>query len=171
MRTTEEEGPAPRLRVDAAQLWAGGAATALVAALIAIVGILLSRWLFNIPLLAPRRAGAWGDASTGWYALSAAAAALVATALMHLLALATPRPSAFFGWIIGLVTIVAVAFPFSTTAAMSSKFATAVVNLVLGIAIGSLISSVTIRALRIRVPRGDYTPSRPPARTPGDPWH
>ena len=41
--------------LDAGQLWSGGAATALVAALIALVGILVCRWLFNIPILAPRR--------------------------------------------------------------------------------------------------------------------
>jgi len=57
----------------------------------ALVGILVCRWLFNIPVLAPRQGGAWGDASTAAYAI-AAAAALVATAIMHLLLVATPRP-------------------------------------------------------------------------------
>jgi hypothetical protein len=33
---------------DARQLWSGGAATAVIAALIALVGILVCRWLFNI---------------------------------------------------------------------------------------------------------------------------
>ncbi len=92
--------------MDAGQLWAGGVATALVAALIAVVGILICRWRISIPILAPQRAGAWGDASTGWYALSAAAVAIAATALMYLLAVSTPRPTAFFGWIIGLATVV-----------------------------------------------------------------
>ncbi|MGO9780259.1 MAG: DUF6069 family protein, partial [Streptosporangiaceae bacterium] len=78
--------------VDARQLWSGGAATAVVAALIALAGILVCRWLFNIPILAPRQDGAWGDASTAGYAITAAAAALVATAIMHLLLIATPRP-------------------------------------------------------------------------------
>jgi len=138
----------PQPRVDAGQLWAGGAATAVVAALIAIVGILICRWLFNIPILAPQRAGAWGNASTGWYAVAAAAIALVATALMYLLALGLPRPNVFFGWIIGLATLVAVVFPFSTTAPMSQKVATAAINLVLGFAIGSLISGVAAWATR-----------------------
>jgi Family of unknown function (DUF6069) len=88
--------------VDARQLWSGGAATAVVAALIALVGILVCRWLFNIPVLAPRQDGAWGDASTAGYAIAAAAAALVATAIMRLLLIATPRPQMFFTWIIGL---------------------------------------------------------------------
>lgn len=157
MRPPEPEpgpgrGVAPRRvhpRVDAGQLWAGGAATAVVAALIAIVGILICRWLFNIPILAPQRAGAWGNASTGWYAVCAAAIALVATALMYLLALGLPRPTVFFGWIIGLATLVAVVFPFSTTAPLAQKVATAVINLALGFAIGSLINGVAAWATRV----------------------
>jgi len=154
--------------MDPGQLWAAGAATAVVAALIALVGILVCRWLFGIPILAPRRDGAWGDASTGMYVLAAAAAAVVATAIMHLLLLAAPRAQTFFGWIIGLATVVAVVFPFSTTAALSSKFATAIVDLVLGFAIGSLLSGASARATR-RVPAsGDYRASYPPSRPPGD---
>jgi hypothetical protein len=152
--------------MDPGQLWAAGAATAVVAALIALVGILVCRWLFAIPILAPRQDGAWGDASTGEYVLAAAAAAVVATAIMHLLMLAAPRPQTFFGWIIGLATVVAVVFPFSTSAAVSSKAATSVVDLVLGFAIGSLLSGASARATR-RVPvTPDYEASYPPPRTP-----
>jgi hypothetical protein len=146
-------------------------ATAIVAALAAVVGILICRWLFNIPILAPRRDGAWGDVSTGWYALSAAATALVATALLYLLLIATPRPGAFFGWIVGLATAAAVVFPFSTTAPTSQKFATAAVNLVLGIAIWSLLTGVASRAAQPPIAERDYQPGGPgPVRTPGDPW-
>jgi len=86
-----ERRSSPGRTVDARQLWSGGAATAVVAALIALAGILVCRWLFNIPVLAPRQDGAWGDASTAGYAI-AAAAALAATAIMHLFLIATPRP-------------------------------------------------------------------------------
>jgi len=68
--------------VDAGQLWAGGFATALVAGLIALVGVLACRWLFNIPILAPRHDGAYGDAHTTTLILVAALAALVATLLL-----------------------------------------------------------------------------------------
>src|SRR5260370_37823027 len=172
MRRAEEPPPEPSGPVrwiEPGRLWAGGVPTAIVAALIALVGILVSRWLFTIPILAPRRDGAWGDASTGTYVLSAAGAALVATAIMHLLLLTTPRPQVFFGWIIGLATIVAVVFPFSTTASLAAKFATALVNLVLGIAIGTLTAQVAGRAVRRRRP-GDSSQSSPtrPSRRLGD---
>ena len=174
MRRAEEPPPepsGPTRWVEPGPLWAGGVATAVVAALIALAGILIARWLFTIPILAPRRDGAWGNASTGGYVLAAAGAALVATAIMHLLLLTTPRPQLFFGWIIALGTLVAVVFPFSTTAPLDQKVATATVNLILGIAIGTLINGVAARAVRRRQPSG-YQPSPPPypppSRTPGD---
>jgi hypothetical protein len=163
----QDPEPEPTRRVDARPLWSGGVATAVVAALIALVGILISRWLFTVPILSPRREGAWGNASTAGYVLAAAGCALAATALMYLLLLSTPYPRVFFGWIIGLATLVAVVFPFSTTAPLSQKIATGLVNLVLGVAIGSLIGEVSRRATRRRVVRYDR-PTYPPTRTPGD---
>ena len=152
----QDPEPEPRRRLDARPLWSGGVATAVVAALIALVGILVCRWLFNVPILSPRGEGAWGNASTVGYVFAAAACALVATALMYLLLISTPYPRVFFGWIIGLATLVAVVYPFSTTAPTSQKFATAVVNLILGVAIGSLITEVSRRATRRRVVRSRY---------------
>ena len=143
-----ERRDSPGRMVDARQLWSGGAATALVAALIALVGILVCRWLSGIPVLAPRQDGTWGDASTAWYVIAAAAAALAATAIMHLLLLTTPRPRMFFTWIIALATVIAFVFPFSTAAPLSQKVATAILNLVLGIAIGSLINGTAARVIR-----------------------
>ncbi len=93
---SSERTSSPGRAVDARALWSGGAATAVVAALIALAGILVCRWLLGIPVLAPRQDGAWGDASSAGYAIAAAAAALAATTIMHLLLIATPRPQMFF---------------------------------------------------------------------------
>lgn len=49
--------PSPRPVVNAGKLWAGGTATAAVAALIAVVGILFGRGLFDIDVLAPKGRG------------------------------------------------------------------------------------------------------------------
>ena len=157
-----ERGGAPDRTVDARALWSGGAATAVVAALIALVGILVCRWLFNIPILAPKRYGAYGDAHTTTLVLIAAAAALVATLLAHLLLLSTPRPMVFFGWIVGLVTVIVVVFPFRTGAPLSHEVATAALYLIIGIAIGTLIAGVGERATRIRTVPGEPAGQRYP---------
>jgi hypothetical protein len=173
--STDDAG-SPRVRPDSGRFWAGAVATAIVAALIALVGILICRWTLNIPILAPAGDGAWGDAHTGEYVLVAALIALVAAGLLYLLVLSTPNPGLFFRWIIGLVTLIAVVYPFSSGAPLEQKAATAIVNLVVGVAIGSLLLATAGRAIRRTGPRpsGPAGPSgsaRPVDRgVPADPY-
>jgi hypothetical protein len=142
-------GTRPRPKVDAGRLWTGGLATAAVAALVAVVGVLVARGLFEVPLLAPTGEGALGDASTARLAGLAAGAALLATALMHMLLVSTPRPGQFFTWIMALATLIAVILPFLTDAEPNTKIATAALNLSVGATIGSLVSSVARSAVRV----------------------
>jgi hypothetical protein len=137
-----------RRSVNAGGLWAGGVATAVVAALIAIVGIVIARGIFHIPVLAPKRSGTWGDADTATYALAAFGLGLLATALIHLLLLYTPAPFTFFGWILGLGTLVATLAPFASNADVAPKVSTAIINAFIGIAIWSLMASTGRRSLR-----------------------
>lgn len=137
-----------RRAVNPGRLWAGGVATAVVAALIAIVGILIARGIFHIPILAPKKSGTWGDASTVTYALAAFGAGLLATALIHILLLSTPSPFAFFGWIIGLCTLAAVVAPFAAGGDWAPKVATAVINAAIGIEIWALTVSVARRSVQ-----------------------
>ena len=139
-------------RVDAGRLWAGGVAAAVVAALIALVGVLVVRAIFRIALYAPSEAGAFGDSDTAVLCLVAAAAALAATGLAHLLLLATPRPLTYFGWIVGLLTTAAVVVPF-LSGPLPIALAQAVIHLVIGLAIGSLVSGAAVSASRRAVPR------------------
>ena len=127
--------------LDAGKLWAGGLATAGVAALIATVGILIARGVLDIPVLAPKGAGLWGSANTATYALAAGVAALVATALLQLLAATTPNPKGFFTWLMFLLTTVATVLPLTLDAPTAARIATAAINLVLGIAITSTLNA------------------------------
>jgi hypothetical protein len=136
--------------VDAGRLWTGGVATALVAALVALVGVLICRGLLDVPVLAPTEEGTLGDATTFRFAALAALAALLATGLLHLLLLSTPRPIRFFTWIVTLATVAAALAPFLTDADLDEKVATAAIYLAIGIAIGSLLSGVARSAMRGR---------------------
>jgi hypothetical protein len=156
------QGARRRPNVDAGRLWAGGLATAIVAALIAIAGIVVARGIFDIPVLAPKKSGTWGDADTMTYALAAFGVGLLATALMHGLLLATASPFAFFGWIFGLATLVAVLAPFAISADVAPKVATAVINGVIGIGVWSLTSSTAHRSLRPASAPGWSDGSMPP---------
>ena len=132
--------------VDAGRLWAGGVATAVVAALTAIVGLLIARGLFNVTVLEPKGQGLWGSASTATYALVAALVALLATALMHLLSLAVPAPGTFFSWIMVLLTAIAVVVPLTLTVSVEEKAATALINLVIGLVITIVIHTMAASA-------------------------
>jgi hypothetical protein len=82
----------------------------------------------------------------------------------------------FFRWIIGLVTLIAVVYPFSSGAPLDQKVATAVVNLVLGVAIASLLTATAARAIRRSGPppsnpAGPGRPAPPASQgVPADPY-
>ena len=146
MITAEEMEPAGHVHVNAGRLWAGGVATALVAAL---AGVLITRGVLGIPVLAPKAASDFGESSTAVYAGLAAGCALLATALLHVLLLGTPRPFMFFAWITGLADVVAAAAPFTQPAPLASKIFTAIINIVVGVAVISLLSGVGRVAIRL----------------------
>jgi hypothetical protein len=108
----------------------------------------------------------------GWslsiqYALTSAVLALAATGVAHVLALTTPRPETFFSWIVGLATVVGVAISLGSAGSRTDRIATAVVNLIIGMCILTLVRSVLRRTTERVLPGpwrapGDYGPITPP---------
>ncbi|GAA4911050.1 hypothetical protein LX16_2626 [Stackebrandtia albiflava] len=136
-------------RVNPARLWAGGLGTAVVVALVILVGIMLVRGILGIPVLAPEGAGAYGTAATTTYAFAAAVVAVMVTALLHALLAFMPRPMQFFYWICVLLTAVAVLLPFTFDAEPSAQIATAALNLVAGICMMSILGSIGSSAVAL----------------------
>ncbi len=150
--TPPRSGPASgRPVIDAGRLWAGGAATAAVAALVGLVGVLIAEGLFNVTMVRPPLLPIGGSFAVQ-YAVTAAVLALVATLIAHLLALSAPRPQAFLGWIIGLATLVGVVLPFALEGTLVGRIATSIVNLLIGTSILSLLRSVLVRTVRPGAP-------------------
>ena len=88
----------------------------------------------------------------GAYIFSGILTAVASAALLQLLVLTTPRPRAFFGWILGLATVVATLLPLTWTTDIASAIASGVVNLLLGIAVWSLLTGVlgwTVRRVTV----------------------
>jgi hypothetical protein len=135
-------------QVDAGRLWAGGAASAVVAGLVAFVGVLIAEGLLDLTMVQPPLIPV-GDSLGLRYAVTAAVLALVATAVAHLLAVTTPRPRSFFTWIVGLATVVGVVLPFTLEGTTSGRVATAIVDLVIGLAILNLLRSVLGRTAHV----------------------
>lgn len=139
-------GPRRSPVLDAKRLWAGGAATAVVAALIAVVGLLVVRGLLNIEFITPGLSIGDSQVTTlvGW----AVVTTLVATALLHLLLVSTPRARSFFGWIAMLATVAAALWPFTIYTPNDSRIASSLVYLLTGIAVTTLLSGVADSARR-----------------------
>ncbi|WP_069385627.1 hypothetical protein [Cellulosimicrobium cellulans] len=136
----------PRLTVEAGRFWAGAAATALVAALIGLIAVLVFERIFQVALVPPPDLFATGSQQAA-YAIDGAILALLAAGLLHLLILSTPRPRAFFGWIMALVIVVIAVLPFAWTSDLTAAALSGVVNLLIGVAVWSLLAGVAGRTI------------------------
>ncbi|MEV7555935.1 DUF6069 family protein [Amycolatopsis sp. NPDC089917] len=116
-------------------------------ALAAIVVILVASGLFGVPVLVPLGEGVRGGIGAAAYAVGAAVAALVATGLLHLLLIGTPRAKSFFVSIM-LLTAITVIIPLSIDADQGARIATAAGNLLLGVLITGTLSGVLHSAIR-----------------------
>ena len=148
MMSGRQDPNARDVGVDAAKLWAGGAATQAVAALVAVVGVLIFGGVLDVRLVRPALLLNITDSFTLDYALTAFVLSMIATALAHGLLLSTPRPRMFFTWIIVLATVAGTAAPFVIGSETSSQVATACINVALGICVLSLLRSVMARTVR-----------------------
>ena len=139
-----------RVTVDAGRLWGGGLAASLVAALVALAGVLVLQGVFDIELT---RSVLLLDVA-GWvgvdYALTAFVLTLLATGTAHALAVMTPRPRIFFSWIVGVATVCGAAVPFALDADPLSQVATAALHVVLGVCVSSLVGAVLSRTVHLR---------------------
>jgi hypothetical protein len=132
--------------VDNGRYWAGVVATAVVAALVGVVGVIILDQIFEVDLVVKDVFGT--DSVGAAYVVGGALSAVVAGALLQLLVLSTPRPRAFFGWIMFLGIVVAAVIPFTWTDSTKSAAWSGFVNLLVGIAIWSLLTGVLARTLR-----------------------
>lgn len=136
----------PRLAVEAGRFWAGAAATAVVAALIGLVAVIILERIFSFTLVPPPDLFAAGSHQAA-FAIDGAILALLAAGLLHVLILTTPRPRAFFGWIMALVIVVITALPFAWTTDTTSAALSGLVNLLIGVAVWSLLAGVAGRTI------------------------
>lgn len=130
------------------RLWAGGVATAIVAAGIAIVGVLIISNVFDLGIQTAQRSGALVDNAMTIIPVCAVIAALAGTALLHLLLLTTPRPATFFSAIVLLVLVVLLLQVFLADGGVVDHIATAILYAAIGLAIISMLSGVSRTAVR-----------------------
>lgn len=139
------KSPAPEPRLDVGRYWAGAAATVLVCALLGFTASVIFDEVFGIELIAPPDVVGGGDDAS--WAASGALFALAAAVVLNLLVAVAPRPRMFFGWLVGLTTVILAVLPFTGDPDPLSGAMTALVWVILGIAVASMLGSVITRTL------------------------
>ena len=153
----------PKLTLEGGRYVAGALATALVAALIGLVGVVVIEGIFDQDMVPPPDLFNTGS-HTAAFAIDGAIFAILAAAVLALLVVSTPRPKRFFGWLMVLATALVTVLPFAWTSHLDRAVLAAVVNLVIGVATWSLLAGVATRTIR---PAAQA--ARPAAGGPGTP--
>ncbi|SDS33992.1 hypothetical protein SAMN04489860_1333 [Paraoerskovia marina] len=138
--------------IDAKRFVGGTLATAAVAALVGYVATVVLESVFNLDVIAPPNPfGASTDA--GAFAVAGALLTFLAAGVLVLLALIAPRPRLFFGWLMFLVVALTASLPFAWTDDTITAAFTSALNLLIGIAVWSLLTGTAAKTIR---PRRSY---------------
>ncbi|MEU6154478.1 DUF6069 family protein [Actinosynnema sp. NPDC047251] len=145
-KSSSEDDAHPLRPYSPGLLWADGTATAFVAGLLAVAGILFARGALDIAVLAPTGDAVGGTAGTVGYAVVAAAAALAATGLLQLMLATTPDAVHFFTRIVQLLAVIAAVLPLGFDAGTGTRVVTALLNTLIGAMIAASLRDVARRS-------------------------
>lgn len=141
----------PRLGLEVGRFWAGALATMLVAALIGLAAEFILEEVLNLEIQAQADLFATGSDLMAWV-VAGALFALVAAIVLYLLVMSTPRPRSFFGWVVGLATVILAAVPFAGDFELVPAILAAIVWIVIGSAVYSLLTGTLSRTVVRRTP-------------------
>jgi len=136
----------PRLGLEVGRFWAGALATVVVCALIGLVAAFLLTDVFDLELQPPPDFFGSGSNLVIWTVVGALFA-LIASIVLHLLVMSTPRPRTFFGWVVALGTVILAAAPFAGDFEVVPATLSALVWIIIGVATWSLLTGVLGRTL------------------------
>jgi hypothetical protein len=141
----------PRLGLEVGRFWAGALATTLVAALIGLAADFILEEVLNLEIQAQADLFGTGSDLMAWV-VAGALFALVAAIVLYLLVMSTPRPRSFFGWVVGLATVILAMVPFAGEFEIVPAILAAIVWIVIGSAVYSLLTGTLSRTVVRRAP-------------------
>ena len=136
----------PRLGLEVGRFWAGALATMLVAALIGLAADFILEEVLNLEIRAQADLFGTGSDLMAWV-VAGALFALAAAVVLYLLVMSTPRPRSFFGWVVGLATVILAAVPFAGSFELIPAILAAIVWIVIGSAVYSLLTGTLSRTV------------------------
>jgi hypothetical protein len=141
----------PRLGLEVGRFWAGALATMLVAALIGLAADFILEEVLNLEIQAQADLFSTGSDLMAWV-VAGALFALLAAIVLYLLVMSTPRPRSFFGWVVALATVILAAVPFAGEFELVPAILAAIVWIVIGSAVWSLLTGTLSRTVVQRTP-------------------
>lgn len=136
----------PRLGLEVGRFWAGALATMVVAALIGLAADFILEEVLNLEVQAQADLFATGSDMMAWV-VAGALFALVAAIVLYLLVMSTPRPRSFFGWVVALATVILAMVPFAGEFEIVPAILAAIVWIVIGCAVWSLLTGTLSRTV------------------------
>ncbi|MEU4388676.1 DUF6069 family protein [Promicromonospora sp. NPDC023805] len=136
----------PRLGLEVGRFWSGALATMVVAALIGLAADFILEEVLNLEVQAQADLFATGSDMMAWV-VAGALFALVAAIVLYLLVMSTPRPRSFFGWVVGLATVILAMVPFAGQFEIVPAILAAIVWIVIGCAVWSLLTGTLSRTV------------------------
>ncbi|MFI6424146.1 DUF6069 family protein [Promicromonospora sp. NPDC050880] len=136
----------PRLGLEVGRYWAGALATVLVAALIGLAADFILEEVLGLEVHAQADLFGTGSDLMAWV-VAGALFALLAAVVLYLFVLSTPRPRSFFGWVVALATVILAAVPFADRADIVPAVLAAVVWIIIGSAVYSLLTGTLSRTV------------------------
>lgn len=136
----------PRLGLEVGRFWAGALATVLVAALIGLAADFILEDVLGLEVHEQADMLGTGSDLMAWV-VSGALFALLAAVVLYLFVLSTPRPRSFFGWVVALATVILAAVPFADRADIVPAILAAVVWIIIGSAVYSLLTGTLSRTV------------------------
>ncbi|WP_285107149.1 DUF6069 family protein [Promicromonospora sp. MEB111] len=136
----------PRLGLEVGRYWAGALATMLVAALIGLAASFILEEVLNLEIQPQADLLSTGSDLMAWV-VAGALFALLAAIVLYLLVLSTPRPRAFFGWVVALATVILAMVPFAGQADLVPAVLAAIVWVIIGSAVYSLLTGTLSRTV------------------------
>lgn len=133
------------LVLDRARYWSGAAVTVVVCAVLGLAASVVFDSAFDVGLLGPSLLVP--DAPGLAWSLTAALFALLAAVVLQLLVRVVPQPRMFFGWLVALVTVILAALAFTGSGDAASAVVTALVWIVIGVAVSAMLNGVLGRTL------------------------
>ncbi|MCP2267331.1 DUF6069 family protein [Promicromonospora thailandica] len=136
----------PRLGLEVGRYWAGAAATVLVAALIGLAATFILESVLGLDVHSQLDLSGTGSDLMAWVVAGALFAAL-ASVVLYLFVLSTPRPRSFFGWVVVLATVILATVPFADRADIVPAILAAVIWIIIGSAVYSLLTGTLSRTV------------------------